>query len=516
MTPRCSRWSGSALAGSLLLAVALPAHAGDDTTTSDKPADKKVDDARKKEAAERFERGLKLFNSGDNAGALAEFKRIHEIMPNAIVLYNLGLVYAAMGRSVDAVDALEAAIAAGGPAPSDVARAEQTLAEQKARVGRLTVVTKPEGALIEVDQVQVAKTPLSAPIRVSQGTHIITAIAPGFAPARKEVVIAGNADETLTLELVPTDNKQLANLFVKTRTLGAEVLVDGKVVGKTPLSTTVGLVPGRHTVEARRAGYLSLRREIDLAEGATGDFSFDLEIDPASLGTEGATLVLDPSETPVDVTVDGRRIGTYREPLRLPRGPHKVTVTTAGFIPVDLEVNLESTVSNLVRVEFDPTAETRERYESSANFHRLWGFVGVVAGAAIGGTGTALAVIGSSKQEKADAEVAEMNRKLVNSEPPCDHRSDFESQGGSSAPCDTARADAQKDLDSAKTMKIGGFVGIGVGAGVLVGGLVLLLTGDDPDRYERSRSTAQDDAPRRRVSFVAGPGEAGAGLRFSF
>jgi tetratricopeptide (TPR) repeat protein len=162
--------------------------------TPEKPADAtKAKDAAKAEAAERFERGLKLFNAGDNAGALAEFKRIEEILPNAVVQYNLGLVYAAMGRSVEAVDALGAAIARGGLSESDLARAEQELREQKARVGRLMVTTEPAAALIEVDGVQVAKTPLSSPIRVSQGTHIVGAVAPGFAPARKEVVVAGDS-----------------------------------------------------------------------------------------------------------------------------------------------------------------------------------------------------------------------------------------------------------------------------------------------------------------------------------
>src|SRR5882672_2252826 len=74
---------------------------------------KKPDDAKKAEASHRFDRGLELFDQGDNSGALAEFKRTYEILPNAVVLYNIGLVYAAMARPVDAVDALEPAVAGG-------------------------------------------------------------------------------------------------------------------------------------------------------------------------------------------------------------------------------------------------------------------------------------------------------------------------------------------------------------------------------------------------------------------
>ena len=61
----------------------------------------------KGEARARFDRGLSLFEDGDNAGALAEFKRAYELIPNSLVLYNIGLVYAAMGRPVDATDTLD-------------------------------------------------------------------------------------------------------------------------------------------------------------------------------------------------------------------------------------------------------------------------------------------------------------------------------------------------------------------------------------------------------------------------
>jgi hypothetical protein len=439
----------------ILLSLSAPLRAEPSTPpASDKPTDATTaKDPVKAEAAGRFERGLKLFNAGDNAGALAEFRRIEEILPNAIVQYNLGLVYAAMGRSVDAVDALGAAIARGGLSEADLEHAEQELREQRARVGRLHVTTKPEGALIEVDNVQVAKTPLSSPIRVSQGTHIIGAVAPGFAPARKEVVVAGDSDQELTLELLPTQNKALANYFVRTNTRGVDVLVDGEPAGKTPLSTTIGLVPGKHVIEAKRPGYVAMRREVEVAEGATGEVRFDLKVDAAALDEEGAMLVLEPSESPVEITIDGERKGPYSAPLRLPRGPHRIGVVAAGFIPLELNVNLDATVTNLVRAELEPTPETREAYESSASFHRLFGIIGIGAGAAIGGTGVALAVVGSSKLDDADREFADIESKLENSVPPCDRLNGFEAEGGSSESCDQARLAAHDKVDSAKTLR---------------------------------------------------------------
>ena len=78
----------------VLLAAPVTASAANDT------------DARA-EARTRFDRGLRLFDEGDSAGALAEFKRAHELVPNQLVLFNIGLVYAALARPVEATDALD-------------------------------------------------------------------------------------------------------------------------------------------------------------------------------------------------------------------------------------------------------------------------------------------------------------------------------------------------------------------------------------------------------------------------
>src|SRR6185503_13101426 len=146
----------------------------------------------RREAAQRFDRGLKLFNEQDNAGALAEFRRANELSPQLLVVYNIGLVYAAMGRPVEAVGALEEALRSRDALkPALRSRAESVLAEQSARIGRVRVMTRPEGARIEVDGVAAGKRPLAEPLRVASGTHVVGAVLEEHAPARKEVTVAG-------------------------------------------------------------------------------------------------------------------------------------------------------------------------------------------------------------------------------------------------------------------------------------------------------------------------------------
>ena len=139
------------------------------------------DAAAKADAAKRFDRGLALFDEGDNAGALAEFKQVYSTLPNPVVLYNIGLVYAAMQRPVEAVDALKQVVGEPSLSPGQHQRAQSTLSDQEARIGRLSITTVPAGAHISIDSVDVATTPLSAPLRVAAGSHVVGAVAEGYA-----------------------------------------------------------------------------------------------------------------------------------------------------------------------------------------------------------------------------------------------------------------------------------------------------------------------------------------------
>lgn len=503
--------SFAALLGVLALLVAPLARA------ADAPPDPK-----KAEAAQRFDRGLQLFDDGDTAGALAEFKRTYELVPNPVVLFNIGLVYAAMGRPVSAVDALEKVMQTPDKLSTDQReRATRTLNDQKQRIGRLMVTTVPEGARIDIDNVESARTPLTAPIRISEGAHIIGAVAEGYAPDRKEVVVAGNSEATVTFELVSTQGKQLANLTVRSRIAGADVVIDNKPAGKTPLATSVTLLAGHHAVELKRPGYRPSRQDVDVGAGATGELSFDLSIDPAQLSAEGAMLAIDATEPHPVLFVDDEHKGPYTEPVRLPRGPHRLRIEHAGFLPVERNVNLEQSQTSLVHVEFVPTPEKRAAYVSSANFHRTWGIIGLIAGGAIGiGGGVFIATKSTDDIDKAQAELNQANLEATNDAPP---HCDTSSAVNSAEECNAYTAEKARALTNAKsadkTKTIIGAVGIGVGAAIAVTGLVLLLTGDDPHRYDKP---ASNKLGKRRLpegpkfAFGPGPGELGGSFGVVF
>lgn len=276
LRPLAARWL---LPCAVALSAALPAR------LSAEPA--ALSDSARNEARERFDRGLRLFNQQDNQGALAEFVRAYELVPHPLVLYNIGLVYAATARPVQAVEAFDRLLGApAGLTAEKLSRVRLERDRQAALIAEIEIVTPVAGAIVELDGVEVGRTPLTSPLRVASGSHIVGVIAPGYAPSRKSLMVAGKTRTRLEFELV-AQAAQLAHLTVRTRLPGADVIVDGERVGTTPLAASLALTPGTHAVELRRPGYTTVKQTLTLGPASTGTLELEPQLDAASLGTEG-------------------------------------------------------------------------------------------------------------------------------------------------------------------------------------------------------------------------------------
>jgi hypothetical protein len=439
----------------------------------------------KAEARGRFDRGLRLFNEGDNAGALAEFKRAYELIPNALVAYNIGLVCASMGRPVEAVDALDKLLANPGSASPDVlARAQQTRAEQAGRVAELSVVTNVP-ALVEVDGVEAGRTPLAAPLRVAGGVHVVGAVEPGYAPVRREVTAAGAQRAEVRLDLVEMAGKA-AHLALKTHLPSAEVVIDGQAAGKTPLPGSLTIAPGPHTVELRRIGYVSARQDVTLGEGAEGEVTLEPEEDRSAIATGGGDLALDVRESEPVVTVDGKLRGVYRVSFRLAPGVHDLLIERGGFEPMQREVTVDGGRITTIHAALDPTPDTRAAYLSRTASQRTWGILATAGGAVIAGAAAGFLVWNGGQKSSAQNDFNAANANLQNRVGVCDTAS---AEGDANA-CNQTFLDAQSKLNDAKGRDVFGYVGVGVGAAAAALGVVLLVTNGSAHEYDRPVASA--------------------------
>ena len=262
----------------------------------------------RKEAAERFDRGLRLFNQGENAGALVEFKRTYELTGDPSTLLNIGLVYAELKRPVDAVDALDTLLKSNAKlGPEQRQKAERVRAEQMTFVSFLQIEANVP-SMIEVDGVEAGHTPLEGTLRVAAGHHIVGAVAAGYPPSRKTIDIAGGETQKLSFLLVPGE-AALGHVALHCALPAADVWVDGNQSGHTPLTQTLALNPGLHHVEVRRDGYRTAAADIKLDLGAVADVTLEPEVDAAALAQSGGSLAITPSETGAEVSIDGRPAG---------------------------------------------------------------------------------------------------------------------------------------------------------------------------------------------------------------
>ena len=408
----------------------------------------------------------------------------------------IGVVYGIMNRPVDALAALDQVLREPGSLTAEQqALARTRRAEQAQRVGFLQVATNVP-AIIEVDGLEVARTPTPGAIAVAAGTRSVVAISPGHLPARKEATVAGGTTVALSFELAPT-NLLAAHIQVTANLPGADLYVDGARAGQTPLAGTITVAPGSHVVEVRRDGYTPARREITLGSGAAGSLSFELQEDPAATTPRGS-LVLAVSEPEAEVSVDGVRRGVYRSPLSLPAGPHRITVMRAGFVPSERLMEVAAVSATTNRVVLTPTPETRAAYVDHARAVRRWGWIATVGGAALGIAGGALAAAQWGPVHDARAARDDVLATL-----PAGRT--VRPRGGNNDVCDARLNAANDDVDAHERWRAAGLVGAGVGVAALAVGATLLLTGDDPERYDLAG--APEGGRRGGLAFALGLSE---------
>ncbi|MGE0786484.1 MAG: PEGA domain-containing protein [Sandaracinaceae bacterium] len=334
-------------------------------------------------AQRHFEQALSLFDEGHLDRALVEFEAAYRAVPDPRLLYNIGNVYAALDRSVEAVDAYERYLAAVNDV--DEARREEVdaaLRRHRARVGRVTFEVNVEGATIVVDGVDVGSAPLSEPVRVVVGEHDFSARATGYDEPRVRVAVAGGADVTVPLTLHAAEVAR-SILRVSSVPAGVTILVGGREVGVTPLDETVVVEPGDVTVIGRRAGYLEGSRTVAAVAGGEASVRLELEPDRSAAREDRGRLRLDAPLDGASLEVDGREVALHGATLELPVGPHDVILR----VPSRREVRETIAIPSDDELVFAPTLtwtdDAARDAASAAETQRTVGWVLAVSGAVL-------------------------------------------------------------------------------------------------------------------------------------
>jgi hypothetical protein len=249
-------------------------------------------------------------------------------------------------------------------------------------------------------------------------------------------------------------------------------------------------------------------------DGTTTKLAPELPVDPTLMPGEGGRVALDISEPDAVVFVDGAPRGAYAGPLALPSGRHRVRIERADFFPFERDVDVPRGSTTTVRIELEPTPQKRVSYRAAATSQRTWGWVGVGAGAAVVAGSAVFLVWNYGKQRDADDRSSELRART---DPGGD--CDASNPTASAKTCARVEADLRlvaDDKDAVNSRYPWGFAALGVGALGAGIGTYLLLSNDDPNRYEPRPES--DVFGRRTIVPVVqlGSGRALLGVSGSF
>jgi len=467
----------------------------------------------KEQAKEWFARGLERYERGAYEDAIAAYERAFASYPLAVMTFNIALCYQQLGRPVEAAAAMEKVLAAPGKLrPERIEQAKAVLAAQRRLVAELAVSCNVEGASLQLDGRQVGTSPLAEPIRVAEGTVVLQATKEGYRPGYVSLLAPGGQQVPVVIELEEA-SKRLGQLEVEAKLPGADIYVDGQLVARTPLRSTIPVTPGAHEIVMKRNGYQTVRETIGVAEGATGFVTLRAREDPAAAGT-GGELVLTLVQDDASVLVDGqRREVASGVPLRLPAGSHVVTGVRSGYDPLNLNLDVPAGGRAVAIIDLIPTPETRAALIGDAERDVALGWGLTISGTVLAGAGVGTLVWGRARRADGAQKEQDIEAGVSPYEPCANH--DQSALGDETIRCGEARLDAGKRQDLGLGFMIGGGIGIAAGVGALATGIVYLATADDPDRF---RLKLDDDLFALEVAPAAwgGAGESVLGVRGQF
>ena len=110
-------------------------------------------------------------------------------------------------------------------------------------LGTLSVQTNPAGATVVIDGQQRGMTPIN--LQLKPGRHVVELVTDGDVRSIPVMITPGG--QVSQFIEIPRATSALGELQIRTEPAGAQVTVDGRVLGKSPL-TAEGLTPGQHTV----------------------------------------------------------------------------------------------------------------------------------------------------------------------------------------------------------------------------------------------------------------------------
>ncbi len=178
--------------------------------------------------------------------------------------------------------------------------------------------TAPPNAWVLVAEARLGRSPLTA--RVEAGVHQVKFRRAGYKPASVSIrVVAGQPLEVPAVALEKVEGR----LFVSSRPPGANVTVDDRFYGQTPLDIT--LPPDRdYVVRISEPGYKTAKHRVRVESGAKASLAADL-------APRRGRVRFRVSPPDARLLVNGQPYGPVPSSLDLLAVPHRIQIVKDGY-----------------------------------------------------------------------------------------------------------------------------------------------------------------------------------------
>lgn len=276
-----------------------------------------------------FTAGAQAYDRGDFVGAIQAFERANQLAPRPAILFSIAQAYRRQYYVDGKADTLRAAVknyreylkqAPDGNRKADASQALAELGPVADRLGegggggpvvrstRVSVSSNAPGAIVTMDGA--ASSPAPFIHDVSPGDHTFVVAADGFITKTEVLRIAEGDFTAREIQLKELPGK----LYITTQS-GAQVLVDGRIVGSAPFPSYVEVEPGVRQVAITHNGYDPVVRDVDIGHGETKKIDVSLsmtgqrKLSRILLGASGAGALTAAVFLGVSVAAEGNAKG---------------------------------------------------------------------------------------------------------------------------------------------------------------------------------------------------------------
>jgi hypothetical protein len=211
-------------------------------------------------------------------------------------------------------------------------------------VGSLLVNADVPEAEIYLDGNKVDETTPAMITGVAAGPHVVEVRKAPAMPWRQSVSVEANKTTKVTAELKATMGGAAGNIQILSNVQGATVWLDGKRVGRSPM-TIEAVKPGEHVIELRSRGYRTREERVKVSAGAGLVLKLDLQ--RAAAGLLRVTVGVPGAE----IFVDGKKLDPEKPAIEVSTGEHFVVVTKEGYAKYEEKIKVAEGKDKNITVE---------------------------------------------------------------------------------------------------------------------------------------------------------------------